>query len=303
MEKRRMSSYQRKQKLAPIFFVAPYFILFAMFSLYPIVYTFYISLLNWTGITKPDFLGLANYAALLKDARFWHAVRNNLLFVVMILPVQLSISFLIALLLNAKLMKFRKGFRILSFLPYLTTPVALGVIFGILFDSHVGQINTILQNLGLASVPWMTRPWPAKFMIVIITIWRYAGYTSILFMAGMTNIDPQLYEASEIDGASFWQQVRYITAPLLKNVTIFVIITNMIGNFQMFEEPYMIFTSTANLVGGPADSVLTGVWYFYDTAFSNQLRFGYGAAIGVGMFIIIAVLSLTMNKILHKGDA
>ena len=266
--KKRLGSYQRKQRVAPYFFIAPYFLVFVMFSLFPIVYTFYISLLNWTGISKPEFVGLANYMALFSDKRFWHALVNNFEFVIMILPIQLSISFLIALLLNHKLMIWKKGFRILSFLPYLTTPVALGVIFGILFDSHVGQINTIIENLGGSAIAWTTRPWPAKIMIVIITIWRYAGYTSILFMAGMTNIDPQLYEAGEIDGASFWQQVRFITVPLLRPITVFVIVTNLIGNFQMFEEPYMIFTSAGNMVGGPNDSVLTGVWYFYCGGFS-----------------------------------
>lgn len=300
--KKKRGSYQRKQMIAPYFFVAPYLLLFIMFSLFPILYTFYISLLDWTGISSPIFVGLANYAALLKDKRFWTAVVNNFQFVILILPVQLSISFLIALLLNHKLMVWKKGFRILSFLPYLTTPVALGVIFGILFDSHTGQINTIIESLGGIAIPWTTRPWPAKIMIVLITIWRYAGYTSILFMAGMTNIDPQLYEASEIDGATFWQQVRFITIPLLKPITVFVIVTNLIGNFQMFEEPYMIFTSTGKMVGGPNDSVLTGVWYFYDTAFSNMLRFGYGAAIGVAMFIIIAIVSLVANKVMQKGE-
>lgn len=300
--KKKRGSYQRKQMIAPYLFTAPYFLAFIMFSLFPILYTFYISLLDWTGISSPVFIGLANYADLLKDKRFWTAVINNFQFVILILPVQLTISFIIALLLNHKLMVWRKGFRIMSFLPYLTTPVALGVIFGILFDSHVGQINTIIKSLCDATIPWTTRPWPAKFMIVIITIWRYAGYTSILFMAGMTNIDPQLYEASEIDGASFLQQVRYLTIPLLKPITVFVIITNLIGNFQMFEEPYMIFTSTANMVGGPNDSVLTGVWYFQDTAFSNMLRFGYGSAIGVGMFIIIAVISLTASKLMQRGE-
>lgn len=300
--KKKYMSYQKKQQIAPYFFVAPYLLVFLMFSLFPIIYTFYISLVDWSGISKPEFIGFANYLGLVKDKRFWHALVNNFQFVILILPIQLSISFLIALLLNHKLMVCKKGFRILSFLPYLTTPVALGVIFGILFDSHSGQINTLIQALGGSAVAWTTKPWPAKIMIVLITIWRYAGYTSILFMAGMTNIDPQLYEASEIDGASFWEQVRYITLPLLKPIAIFVIVTNLIGNFQMFEEPYMIFTSAANMVGGPNDSVLTGVWYFYDTAFSNQLRFGYGAAIGVGMFAVIAVLSLTVNKLMRKGE-
>lgn len=300
--KKKHISYQKKQQIAPYFFVTPYFLVFLMFSLFPIIYTFYISLVDWSGISKPEFIGLANYVTLFKDKRFWHALVNNFQFVILILPIQLSISFLIALLLNHKLMVWKKGFRILSFLPYLTTPVALGVIFGILFDSHTGQINTLIESLGGVAVAWTTKPWPAKIMIVLITIWRYAGYTSILFMAGMTNIDPQLYEASEIDGASFWKQVRYITLPLLKPIAVFVIVTNLIGNFQMFEEPYMIFTSAANMVGGPNDSVLTGVWYFYDTAFSNQLRFGYGAAIGVGMFAVIAVLSLTVNKLMRRGE-
>lgn len=294
------SNYMFKQKIAPYLFVTPYFLIFFAFSLFPILFSGFISLNDWNGYSNPVFIGLHNYVEVLGDARFYMALGNTLLLMVMIIPFQLILGFLIAVILNDRLMLLKKTFRLLNFLPYLTTPIALGVIFGILFDPNYGTVNFVLQSLGLAGVNWTTEVWPSRILIAMITTWRYAGYTAVLFMAGITNINTDIYEASEIDGASFWQRTFQITLPLLKPVTVFVVLSTLIGCFQIFEEPFMIFGVANKLIGGPDNAVLSGVWLFYDTAFSNQLRNGYASAIAVSLFVVIAVISFVMNKMM-KG--
>lgn len=303
MKKKGKNKFFVKQKIAPYLFVSPYFIIFLAFSLFPILYSIYISFHQWDGISAPVFIGITNYINVLHDSKFFMALVNTLIFMCMIIPVQLILGFFIAVLLSNKLMPAKKLFRLLNFLPYLTTPIALGVIFGILFDSNFGMINYVLEAVGIGAIKWTTEAIPAKFLIAILTVWRYAGYTAILFMAGITNINTDLYEACEIDGGNFWKCVRYITIPLLKPVTIFVVITTLIGCFQIFEEPYMIFTSVAGkIVGGPDNAALTGLWYFYETAFNNQMRFGYGAAIGMSLFVVIAVISFVANKLMQGRE-
>lgn len=303
MGKNNKNKFFLKQQVAPYLFVLPYFAVFAIFSLFPIFFSGYISLNQWDGIGEPVFVGLTNYMNVFKDAKFLKALINTLVFMAMIIPVQLILGFFVAVLLSNKLMPGKKLFRLLNFLPYLTTPIALGVIFGILFDSNFGMVNYILEAVGIGAIKWTTESIPAKFLVAMITIWRYTGYTAVLFMAGITNINTDLFEACEIDGGNFWKSIRYITIPLLKPVTVFVVITTLIGCFQIFEEPYMIFTSVAGkIVGGPNNSALTGLWYFYDTAFRNQMRFGYGASIGMTLFVVIAAISFTANKLMQGKE-
>lgn len=300
----------RRQKMAyrrryvPYAFVAPFFIIFFAFSIFPILFSFYVSLQEWNGFNPGTFIGLTNYTNLLRDPKFYKSLTNTFLLMAMIIPPQILIGLTIALLLNTRNLPFRKGFRLLNFLPYLVASVALGMIFSILFDANFGSINVTLKSLGIKNPPnWIGKEWPARIMIAMITVWRYAGYTSVLFLAGITNIKADLYEAAEIDGANGWQKTRYIILPLLKPVTSFVIITTMIGCFQIFEEPFMIFKVMGKLVGGPNNAVLSGMWYFYDTAFGSTMRYGYGCAIAFGLLVCIAILTVFVNLILkRRGD-
>ncbi|MDO4547486.1 MAG: sugar ABC transporter permease, partial [Clostridia bacterium] len=189
-----------------------------------------------------------------------------------------------------------------NILPYLTSSIALGMIFSILFDANFGGINNFLRAIGVANPPnWISKPWPARFMVAMITVWRFAGYTSVLFLAGITNISPEISEAAEIDGANALQKTTRIVLPLLRPITNFVIITTMIGCFQIFEEPFMIFKVMGKLVGGPQNAVLSGMWLFYDTAFGTTMRYGYGSAIAVALIIFIAILTFIVNKLLKIG--
>lgn len=290
-----------QRRATPYLFVAPYFIVFLSFSVFPIVFSIYVSLMDWNGFNAGTFIGLANYSELFRDPRFYKALGNTFLLMAMIIPPQILLGLTIALLLNTKNLPFKKGFRLLNILPYLTASIALGMIFSILFDSNFGSINQALKIIGIKNPPdWINREWPARAMVAMVTVWRYAGYTSVLFLAGITNISPDLYEAAEIDGANAWQRIVHIILPLLSSVTVFVLLTTMIGCFQIFEEPFMIFKVMGKLIGGPNNSVLTGMWFFYDTSFGSTMRFGYGSAIAFGMLMAIAILTFAINSIVNS---
>jgi multiple sugar transport system permease protein/cellobiose transport system permease protein len=290
--------YLLKQKVAPYLFVAPYFIIFVAFAVFPVIFSAFISLNDWHGFDTPSFIGMGNYIEVFHDRLFYKALSNTFLLMAMVIPIQIILGFLISNFLNSRQMIWKKGFRLLNFLPYLTTPIALGIIFALLFDPALGIINGLLDKIGIPAVLWTREPWPARVLVSIVTIWRWTGYTAILFLAGLTNINKDYYEASEIDGANAFQRMTAITVPLLKPVIIFVVITTMIGCFQIFEEPFMIFTITGKQIGGPDYSVLTGIWLFYETAFNGKFRNGYGAAIAVCLFVIIAIISFTVNRLM-----
>jgi len=293
-----------KRKIIPYTFTFPYFFLFLAFALFPILFSGYISLTNWDGFNEREFVGLVNYVTLLRDRRFFISLTNTLLLMLMIIPFQILLGLVMALLLSGKYMPLRKTFRLLNFLPFLTTPIALGMIFSIMFDANFGTVNRILQQIGIASPPnWISDIWPARFMTAIITVWRYAGYTSVLFMAGIANINPELYEASEIDGANTMQRICHITLPLLRRVTVFVVITTMIGCFQIFEEPYMVFQVMGGMTGGPRNAVLTGIWFFYDVAFGSAMKYSYGSAVAIGLLICLCTITAVANKLMKdKGE-
>jgi ABC-type sugar transport system permease subunit len=284
--------------MAPYLFVAPYFFIFFAFAVFPIIFSAFISLNDWHGFDLPSFIGIKNYIEVFHDRLFYKALTNTFLIMVMVIPIQIIGGFLIANFINSRNMVLKKTFRLLNFLPYLTTPIALGIIFALLFDPALGIINGFFGKFGLPAIAWTREPWPARALVSLVTIWRWTGYTAILFLAGLTNINKDYYEASEIDGANAFQRTMAITIPLLMPIITFVIITTMIGCFQIFEEPFMIFTITGKQVGGPDYSVLTGIWYFYETAFQGKFRNGYGASIAVCLFAIIAVISFVVNRII-----
>lgn len=288
------------KKVAPYVFSAPFVIVYFTFLAFPILYTFYMSLTDWTPFSAPLMIGFENYVELFGDPLFFKALGNTFILMAMIIPIQLCLGMLIAVLLTSKYMRFKDGFRLLNFLPYLTTPVALGLFFAILFDPNFGYINMALRIIGLSAPDWTGSVWPARSMVAMVTIWRWSGYTAVMLMAGITNISEDIFEACDIDGANGWQRFAHITLPLLKPIVIFVTLTTLIGCFQIFEEPLLLFSgggSGIGAVGGPRGSVLTGVWMMYDTGFGTVMRYGYGATISYGLFIAIGLVTLVYNKI------
>jgi len=300
-----MSRARKAQRLAPYFFISPFFLIFGIFSLFPILFTLYISLTDWSLEGSAQWIGLANYAEALKDSRFYDALLNTVLFMVMIIPPQIILALFISVLLTSGKVPFVGAFRLVNFLPYITTSVAVGLIFGILFDWNFGTINSVLVKLGLTqeNINWLGQPWPSRFVVAFITVWKYFGYTAVMFLVGITGISRQLYEAADLDGASKIQQFRYVTLPMLRPVMLFVILTTMIGCFQIFDEPYMLFTGMgATVVGGPEGAALTGTWLVYDNVFGSLTRFGYGSSIAYMLFLFICLVSFVTFRIMNKGD-
>jgi cellobiose transport system permease protein len=292
------------KSVAPYVFSAPFVIFYFVFLAFPILFTFYMSLMNWTPFDTPAFIGFKNYAELIQDARFYKALTNAFILMAMIIPVQLSLGMFMAVTLSDKRIRFKNTFRLFNFLPYLTTPVALGLFFAILFDPAFGYINMALKLLGLPQPDWIGEPWAARAMVSLVTIWRWSGYTGIILLAGITNISDDIYEACDIDGAYGWKRFFHITLPMVKPVIVFVALTTLIGCFQIFEEPLLLFSgggSGRGLVGGPKGAALTGVWMMYDVGFGTIMRYGYGAAICYGLFVAIGLVTLVFNRIVGIG--
>lgn len=307
LPKRRSRGRLRGVKLAPYVFCSGFVICFLAFQVFPILYTFYLSLTNWSPFeAEISFVGLKNYFELFQDERFRIALKNTFILVAMITPVQAGIGLFIAAVLSRKFFsaRVRNTFRLFNFMPYLTSAVALGLFFGIMFDPFFGYVNKALELLHISGPDWTGEVWPARFLVAMVVVWRWSGYTSVMLLAGITNISQDIYDAAEVDGAGEWQTFRRITLPLLRPVLIFVILTNMIGCFQLLEEPMFLFGgggSGNTVVGGPRNAVLTGVWVMYDTAFGSTMRYGYGAAISYGMFFVICLVTLVFNKIAGWG--
>ena len=293
---------------SPYLFITPYFFLYIVFGLFPIMFSFYISLTNWKLSGEKVFVGIKNYIDIFtKDILFWKAIMNTLLFMAEALPLLLIGGLLMAVLVNSKLIKHRGFFQLANFLPYVITPVAIGLIFALLFDTSVGVVNKLLIATGMYSegIYWLGEPAYCRLIVGFIIVWKYMGYNMTMYLAGLAGIPIELYEAATVDGASPWQEFLYVTVPKIRPVLLFLLITDIIGGFQIFEEPLMLFAdstgSVTGSIGGPDRSCLTGVMYLYDTAFGNSMRYGTGSAIAYAIFLFILIFSIIGFKISTSG--
>lgn len=293
----------------PYVFILPFFAIYLTFQLFPVVYSFLISLTEWDGIREPVFVGLKNYGAIFTDGRFMTAIQNTLMFTVFPLPILVFGGLLLSSLMTSPYMRGRRFFQTVYFLPYLTTSVAVGCIFTFMFDIRAGIVNRLLLMLGVidAEIPWLREGRLAQIVIIILLVWKYLGFYMALMIAGITNISPELYDASMVDGANAVQVFFRITLPLMRNVLVFVVIQGLIGGFQMAEDPMVLFTgigagSNASLVGGPGRAALTMIWYMYDVGFGTSMRYGYASAISYAIFVLIAIFSIFFFKILNQKE-
>lgn len=297
-----------KRNKWPIIFAIPFLTAYGLFMLFPMLYSFYLSLFEYNGIVEKHFVGLANYINLFtKDRLFLKALFNTVLIMLMSLPVNLILGLVIAYLLFS-LTKGRRLFQVVNFLPYITTPVAIGFIFSYIFDWNSGILNGLLMHFGILEENyfWLQQPWSARLIVAIMIVWRNFGYCMMIYLSGMTAIDQDIYEAAAIDGAGKLKTFFAIVVPLLKNVSVFLLITAMIGGFQMFDEPVQLYSgwsAASRSVGGPDYSVLTMIWKFYDDSFGSSTRLGYGAAIAYTLFLIIGVCSLVSFFWSNKKDS
>lgn len=287
----------------PAVFLAPFVICFLMFNLFPILYSFYMSTLDWAGYNDKVFVGMKNFINIFtKDKMFWKSVLNTLRIGLAGFPVAIVLGLLFAVLLS-NITKLKNTLQTINFLPYITTPVAIGMIFTFIFEEHVGILNKLIEALGGNAINFMGTAKYAPLVISFMIIWRNTGYFMTMYLAGITSIPEELYEAAKIDGASGIQCFFKITVPLLKSVTTFLVITSTIYMFQMFDEANLLFTNqSSSTVGGPQQSCLTIVWNFYNQAFGSNPRMGYASAMACVLFAIIAVVSVIGLRLMNgKG--
>lgn len=287
-------------------FTAPYLILYLIFGLFPILFTLGISFTDWTGIGEFQFVGLKNYRKLFtNDPLFLKSIGNTVILMIGYIPVLLVGGLLLATTIFDKALRGKRFFQLSNFLPYITTPVAIGLVFSLLFDWSTGIINRLLMQAGLLSeeLNWLGDASLARIVVIIMVIWKLLGYHMIIFLAGLTNISADIYEAAKVDGAGKMQEFIYITIPMMKNILAFLLITDIINGFQLVEEPMLLFTGwmgTGGLVGGPDKSCYTAIWNMYNTAFVTKMNLSQGSAIAYGVFLFIIGFSAISIKI-QKG--
>lgn len=288
-------------KLWPYLFVAPYIICYLVFNLYPTAYSFFISFFDWNGISEKEFVGLQNYIRLLtKDALFWKALGNTLKIIAISIPIQIFIGLLAAAVLFE--LKRKRLAEIALFLPYIIAPIAIGAIFANIFDWQYGYVNEILLKLGIIKekIYWLQDETWSFVIVVIMQIWRHVGYCMIIYLAGMTTITTEIFEAARIDGANKADIFLKIIIPQLNNLTVFLVLTSIINGLQLYEMPAQLYAGSMASFGGPNYSALTIIWKFITDAFGTKMQLGYGAALCYILFMIIVVISLVFKKLVSR---
>lgn len=261
------------------------FLVFLIFKLYPILYTFILSFCNMDLLSGDlTFVKLANYKRVLNSPFFYRSIGNTLLIWIMSIIPQLTLAFFLAMLMSNRWLRGRAIFRNVYFFPNLVTSVTIGLLFGALFSYPGGAINSIISALGLKAVDFQNRPMLARMVIAIAICWKNFGFNIIYFTAGINSISDEVLEAARIDGANAWQTTMKVTIPLMRPILIYVMVTSIIGGLQMFDESKLVFTSV------PGDATTTMIKYMYDSAFVRS-QFGYGAACAYVIFVIIMIFS------------
>lgn len=299
----------RMIRVWPYLFCLPFVGAYCAFQLFPTLYSFFLSFFDWNGVGEKVFVGLGNYIRLFtKDPLFIKSLGNSVILMGLSTPITVILGMLVAYWLF-DVGRGRRIFQTINFFPYITTPVAIGFIFSYLFDWQSGYVNLLLTKIGLLEEPffWLQSPWASRFIVVIMVVWRYLGYYMTIYLAAMTAIPQDVYEAARVDGATSSVMFFRITIPLLKNITMFLVITSIIGGLQMFEEPLLLFTGWATIgggnTGGPNNAVMTTVWKFYNDAFRLDSRLGYASAIAYSLFLFIVVFSLLGFRLTRgKGE-
>ena len=276
----------RKARMG-VLFTAPWIIGLLLFYAYPLLSSIYYSFTSYSVLNSGNFVGLENYRELIKDNLFWKSIWNTLYFTVLSVPVNIILGIIIALLLNSKI-RFIGLYRTVFFIPTLVPVVATATVWRWLLDSNYGIINSLLNKVGLASIPWLASENWSKLALVMIASWGI-GQAIIINLAGLQDISPEYYEAAQIDGAGIFQRVRHITLPLLTPVIFYNVVMGVINALQTFTLPYTL----TNGEGTPVNSLTFYVMHLYNNAF-GYMRMGYASAMAWILFLIILILTIVI---------
>jgi len=275
-------------------FVAPALAAIVAFFFVPVVASVALSFTDFDIYAVADrenlrVLGLGNYTHLVGDGLFWVAVRNTLLFVLLAAPLSIAASLGAALLLSAPVTRWKAAFRTALFLPVVTTLVAVAVVWRYAFHPRTGLLNAVLATIGIGPFDWLGDPRFAMPAIVVMTIWKNFGFNMVILVAGLQSIPESLYEAARIDGAGSAARFRHVTLPMLAPTLFFVSVMTLIGDLQLFAEPYVMTQ------GGPAHATLSVVLLMYLEGF-RWWNMGYAAAIAVALFAMMLALTLVARR-------
>ena len=272
-----------RQLAVAVPFVGPSLAGVLLFLLLPVVVVLLLSFVKWNFLQPPTWAGLSNFGTMTRDDHVFHALAISAYYVLLNIPAQTVIALGLAMALNRRLPGMA-AYRALYVLPYMSTPVAMAVVWSWMFDAQNGLINHLLALVGISGPNWLGDQATALPVIAMVATWQYAGYNMLFFLAGLQTIPPQLYEAASIDGASAWGKFRRITLPLLNSTMLFVLVTDVIGSFQVFDQVYVLTQ------GGPGSATNVINYQIYTTAFQN---FDVGSAAAMSLLLFGVILAVT----------
>jgi ABC-type sugar transport system permease subunit len=280
-----------KKYWIPYLFISPFFVLFLVFQLIPIIWTGFISFTEWNGLKPPKWVGFANYQLMIQDYMVSDAFWNTMIYWLAGVVGILFLALMIALCLNSDQLRGKKFFKTASFLPYVCASVAMGLIFGMLFDENAGLINEILVSLGGGRIPWLTSSRFARIPVIFLFNWRITPWFTIIILSGLLNISREYYEAATVDGANIIQKFFLITMPLLRNIMFFCMLTITVDTWKMFNESYIL--------AGPGSSNTSFFQLIYQYAFKT-FKLGYASALSMILILILLIISIVQFAVRRR---
>ena len=285
-------------KGSPYLFVSPFFLVFAIFGAFPLLYTFWVSLHKWPLLGEHSWVGLDNYRKLMSDEQFWNSTMNTFgIFALATIP-QFALALMLATTLSRR-MRFQTLFRVGTIIPNVTSVAAVALIFGAIFSQGFGLANWLLSVVNIDPVNWSADRWSSWTAIAVMVDWRWTGYNALIFLASMQAIPTDLYEAAAIDGASRTRQFFSITLPLLKPTLIFTSLISIIGGVQLFTEPLLFAPGAGAIQGGSLRQFQTMTMFLIENGFT-RFEFGYAGAVAGMIFLIILLVSLLNVLIIRR---
>jgi multiple sugar transport system permease protein/lactose/L-arabinose transport system permease protein len=289
-----MTAARARRRLAPYLFVLPFVAVFIAFSVYPLIFTARLSFTNWRGTGAAEWVGWDNYTYLLSSPGFWNSLANSGVLWLLIIPVQLVIALVAAVLLDNAKLRLRGFYRVAFIVPFVTPLVAVAQIWVVVFDTNYGAVNGLLGLVGLPDVGWLSTSEWAKPTLALLFLWKTTGFIIIILLSGLQSIDSSVYEAAALDGSTRLRTLWSITVPLLRRTLMFAVVLQTLAVFQMFAEPFVVTQ------GGPYNSTTTAGYYLYNHITRADL--GTGAANSFLLVVIVMALSLVFVRLLRAKD-
>jgi ABC-type sugar transport system permease subunit len=286
--------FPSRRRIAPYVFVLPFVAVFAAFSVYPMIFTLRLSFTNWRGSGSAEWVGWDNYTYLLGNPGFWSSLANSGVIWLLVIPAQLVIALIAAVLLDNAKLRMRGFYRTAFIVPFVTPLVAIAQIWVVVFDTNYGAVNGVLNLVGLPDIGWLTTGEWAKPTLALLFIWKTTGFIVIILLSGLQSIDSTVYEAAALDGASRARQLWSVTVPLIRRTIMFAVVLQTLAVFQMFAEPFVVTQ------GGPYGSTTTAGYYLYNHITRGDL--GTGAANSFLLVVIVMALSLVFVRLLRAKD-